>query len=161
MFYTGLPAVSAISPMKAGEETRWRQRKAWIWIYEAIMREGGEMIGKLGEEFFASVFSGLGLSVASRGLDSGGRVASRKQGSERRGAAGARSVPAAPEGRAVCLSGCCARPTSHRGRYVTGQVFRYNNRATKDNPLMSGSIYAGGIADFREETDLRRADRQG
>jgi hypothetical protein len=50
----------------------------------------------------------------------------------------------------------------HLDRYVDEQVFRYNNRATKDNPLeRRGSLHAGCIADFREETDLCRTDRQG
>jgi hypothetical protein len=43
--------------------------KAWVWVYEAIMREEGEMICKFGEEFSASVFSGLGRSVLGRALD--------------------------------------------------------------------------------------------
>ncbi|MGD1105417.1 MAG: hypothetical protein ABR865_00110 [Terracidiphilus sp.] len=59
MLFTGRPAVSAISPMKTGEETRWRQRvsaakNAWIWIHGAIMREEGEMIGKVREGFFGN-----------------------------------------------------------------------------------------------------------
>ena len=74
MSFTGLRAVSAIFPMKAGEETRRRQTsaatKAWIWIHEAIMREEGEMIGKLGKRNFASVFSGVGWSEAGQGVDS-------------------------------------------------------------------------------------------
>jgi hypothetical protein len=34
--------------MKKGAGT---DSKAWIWIHEAIMREEGEMIGKLGGSF--------------------------------------------------------------------------------------------------------------
>jgi len=56
------------------EEMQWRQRvsaakKAWFWIHAAIMQEEGEMIGKLGERILKNVFSGLGWSVAGRGLD--------------------------------------------------------------------------------------------
>jgi hypothetical protein len=36
------------------------KRNAWIWTYVVIMREVGKIIGKVNEEFFASVFSGLG-----------------------------------------------------------------------------------------------------
>ena len=49
----------------------------------------------------------------------------------------------------------------HLDAYVDEQVFRFNNRATKDNPLNDADVYAGSIADFREETDLCRTDRQG
>jgi hypothetical protein len=45
------------------------ETNAWIWTYAVIMREEGKMIGKPGEEFFASVFSGLGWSGLGRGLD--------------------------------------------------------------------------------------------
>ncbi len=42
------------------------------------------------------------------------------------------------------------------------QVFRFNNRGTKENPLNDeGSFCAGSIAGFREETDLCRTDWQG
>jgi hypothetical protein len=36
------------------------KRNAWIWTYVVIMREEGETICKVDEEFSASVFSGLG-----------------------------------------------------------------------------------------------------
>jgi hypothetical protein len=36
------------------------EMNAWIWTHATIMREEGRVICKLGEEFFASVFSGLG-----------------------------------------------------------------------------------------------------
>lgn len=60
--------------MKTGKETRWRQRipvakKVRIWIHAAIMREQGEIIGKVGEDFLASVFSGLGGGWADQALD--------------------------------------------------------------------------------------------
>jgi hypothetical protein len=42
---------------------------AWIWTYATIMREEGRVICKSGEEFFASVFSGLGRSAPGRALD--------------------------------------------------------------------------------------------
>ena len=45
------------------------ERTAWIWTYALIMREEGETIGKVDEEFFASVFSGLGRSAPGRALD--------------------------------------------------------------------------------------------
>ena len=45
------------------------RNKAWIWSYAVIMREEGIIICKAGEEFFASVFSGLGWSAAGWGLD--------------------------------------------------------------------------------------------
>jgi len=37
--------------------------------HEVIMREEGEMIGKLGKEFLASVFRVLGSDVRRRALD--------------------------------------------------------------------------------------------
>jgi len=43
------------------------RNKAWIWSYAVIMREEGIIICKAGEEFFASVFSGLGRSAPGRG----------------------------------------------------------------------------------------------
>jgi hypothetical protein len=36
------------------------KRNAWIWTYALIMRGEVETICKVNEEFFASVFSGLG-----------------------------------------------------------------------------------------------------
>ena len=45
------------------------ETNAWIWTYAVIMREEGKVICKPGEEFFASVFSGLGWSAPGRGLD--------------------------------------------------------------------------------------------
>ena len=50
----------------------------------------------------------------------------------------------------------------HLERYVDEQVFRFNNRATKDNPLNDADrFHAGGVADCREAADLCRADWQG
>ncbi|MGD0158173.1 MAG: hypothetical protein ABSB50_18945 [Terracidiphilus sp.] len=47
--------------MRNGAEIiRREEEKARILIYEAIMREEGEIICKPGEEISASVFSGLG-----------------------------------------------------------------------------------------------------
>ena len=48
------------------------ETNAWIWTYAVIMREEGETIGKVGEDFFTSVFCGLGPSGAGRTIDNTG-----------------------------------------------------------------------------------------
>jgi hypothetical protein len=45
------------------------EMNAWIWSYAVIMREGGIFICRSVQEFFASVFSGLGWFGAGWGLD--------------------------------------------------------------------------------------------
>jgi hypothetical protein len=75
VLFPGLPTVSLIFPMKCGEETPQRQRtsaakKAWIWIHTAIMREEGEMIGKLGEGFLRVFSAGYGGPCVARLLTS-------------------------------------------------------------------------------------------
>jgi hypothetical protein len=56
--------------MRNGAEIiRREEEKAWIWIHAAIMREEGEIICKVGERFFASVFRGLGWCGSGRALD--------------------------------------------------------------------------------------------
>ncbi len=50
----------------------------------------------------------------------------------------------------------------HLDRYVDEQVFRFNNRRTKDNPLeRCRPLHVGCVADCRKAADLRGADRQG
>ena len=50
----------------------------------------------------------------------------------------------------------------HLDAYVSEQVFRFNNRATKDNPFdRCRPFRAGSFADFREETDLQGTHWQG
>ncbi len=50
----------------------------------------------------------------------------------------------------------------HLDAYVDEQVFRYNNRATKDNPLhRRGSLRAGSHSGGRKAPNLCRTDRQG
>jgi len=59
-----LPAFSvhfeAFGDCPTREKKPTPETKAWIWIHKAIMRDAGEIIGKLGEGIFKSVFSGLG-----------------------------------------------------------------------------------------------------
>jgi transposase-like protein len=49
----------------------------------------------------------------------------------------------------------------HLDRYVTEQVFRYNNRATKDNPINDANRFMLAVSQISGETDLCRTDRQG
>ena len=47
-------------------------------------------------------------------------------------------------------------------RYLAEQVFRYNNRATKDNPLNDADRFLLAVSQIvGQETDLCRTDRQG
>jgi hypothetical protein len=36
------------------------EMSVWVWTYGVIMREEGEIIGRVDEEFLVSVFCGLG-----------------------------------------------------------------------------------------------------
>ena len=50
----------------------------------------------------------------------------------------------------------------HLDRYVDEQVFRYNNRATKDNPLNDADRFMLAVSQIAgKTTDLCRTDRQG
>lgn len=49
----------------------------------------------------------------------------------------------------------------HLDRYVGEQVFRYNNRATRDNPLTDADRFCLALSDRRPAFDLCRADWQG
>jgi hypothetical protein len=50
----------------------------------------------------------------------------------------------------------------HLHRYADEQAFRFNNRGhQRQSADRLRPLHVGFIADFREETDLCRADRQG
>ena len=55
----------------------------------------------------------------------------------------------------------CVEPF-HLERYVDEQVFRYNNRATKDNPLDDSDRFVLALSrNSRETPDLQGTDWQG
>jgi hypothetical protein len=56
-FHRSSPAFSG--QLEALRKGATPETNAWIWTYAVIMREEGKLICKLGEKFFASVFSGL------------------------------------------------------------------------------------------------------
>ena len=49
----------------------------------------------------------------------------------------------------------------HLDRYLDEQVFRYNNRATKDNPLNDADRFVLAVSQIGQAPDLCRTDRQG
>ena len=73
--------------------------KAWIWVYEAIMREGGEMICKVGGEFLRVFSAGYGGLCLERLLTCKKRAeedvtdAARCRGGARKGPARVRALP--------------------------------------------------------------------
>jgi ISXO2-like transposase domain len=49
----------------------------------------------------------------------------------------------------------------HLSRYVDEQIFRFNNLATKDNPLTDADRFVLAMSDFGSRIDLCRTDQQG